>query len=72
MSHRRLQCTTSETVDVELSDRVVAEVVERLRHADQVDRAAVRDMLHDHAEVRARFVDESGRSVVDQVVERVE
>ena len=72
MSHPKITYATRETVDVELSDQVVAEVVDRLRHADQVDRAAVRDCLHDHAELRARFVDESGRSAVDQVLERVE
>lgn len=72
MSHPEITYMTRETVDVELSDQVVAEVADRLRHADRVDRGAVRDTLYDHAEVRARFVDESGRPVVDQVLERVE
>jgi hypothetical protein len=57
---------------VELPPAVIDEVARRLDHVDKVDRAAVRDLLHDHAEVRTRFVDESGRSAVDQVVERAE
>jgi hypothetical protein len=72
MSHPKITYTSTEPIAVELSDQVVAEVAERVRHADQVDRGAVRDRLHDHVELRARFVDESGRSAVDQVLERAD
>ena len=64
----------SETVvlSVQIPDHVVADVAEELAEIDaEPSRENIRDLVYDHVEVRAEFVDDENHPVVDRVANAV-